>query len=111
LSDLRYHVAMFEREAPEFEPEAVALLTEPSSRQVVSAAAALLESSSVGSQEDAKTWLKLVGQETGTKGKELYMPVRAALTGNLHGPELPLVIDILGKESCIERLRAVGGTG
>ncbi len=111
LSDLRYHVAMFEREAPELEAEAVALLNEPSSRQLVSAAAALLESSSVGSQEDAKTWLKLVGQETGRKGKELYMPIRAALTGNLHGPELPLVIDILGRESCIERLRAVGGTG
>jgi nondiscriminating glutamyl-tRNA synthetase len=104
LSDLRYHVAAFEREAPEYEPAAAALLEQPSSRKVVSAAAALLEGSGVGSQDDAKAWLKRVGQETGRKGKELYMPVRAALTGNLHGPELPLVIDILGKEGCLKRL-------
>ncbi len=111
LSDLRYHVVMFERETPEYEPEAVALLKQPSSIRVVSTAASTLEGSSVGSQEDAKAWLTRVGKETGTKGKELYMPVRAALTGNLHGPELPLVIEILGRESCLKRLRAIGGMG
>jgi nondiscriminating glutamyl-tRNA synthetase len=41
-------------------------------------------------------WLARVGRDAGAKGKDLYMPIRAALTGNLHGPELPLVIDILG---------------
>ena len=104
LGDLRYHVAMFERETPELEPEAAALLSQSSARQVVTVAASLLERSSVGSQEEAKAWLTLVGKETGRKGKDLYMPVRAALTGNLHGPELPLVIDILGRESCLKRL-------
>jgi nondiscriminating glutamyl-tRNA synthetase len=111
LSDLRYHVAALEREAPEFEPAAVALLKEPSSRQVVSVAAGLLESSSVGSQEEAKVWLARVGRDAGAKGKDLYMPIRAALTGNLHGPELPLVIDILGKESCLKRLRHAASIG
>jgi len=104
LSDLRCHVAVFEGETPELEPQAAALLSQSPARQVVSTAASLLEKSSVESPEEAKAWLSLVGKETGTKGKDLYMPVRAALTGNLHGPELPLVIDILGKDSCLARL-------
>lgn len=39
------------------------------------------------------------------KGKMLYMPVRAALTGQIHGPELPKVMSILGLDRCILRLK------
>ena len=40
------------------------------------------------------------------KGKMLYMPIRAALTGQMHGPELPKVMSILGLDRCILRLKA-----
>jgi nondiscriminating glutamyl-tRNA synthetase len=30
------------------------------------------------------------------------MPIRVALTGVTHGPDLPLVIDILGKQKIIQ---------
>ena len=40
------------------------------------------------------------------KGKILYMPIRAALTGQVHGPELPKVMSILGLNRCILRLKA-----
>jgi len=33
-------------------------------------------------------------------GKDLWMPIRAALTGKLHGPELPHIAEILGREKC-----------
>jgi glutamyl-tRNA synthetase len=39
------------------------------------------------------------------KGKMLYMPIRAALTGRAHGPELPKVMSILGLNRCILRLK------
>jgi nondiscriminating glutamyl-tRNA synthetase len=39
------------------------------------------------------------------KGKMLYMPIRAALTGQVHGPELPKVMSILGLKRCILRLK------
>jgi nondiscriminating glutamyl-tRNA synthetase len=42
----------------------------------------------------------------GIKGKMLYMPIRAALTGQVHGPELPKVMSILGLNRCILRLKA-----
>jgi len=44
--------------------------------------------------------MKTVQKETGVMGKELWMPIRVALTGKLHGPELPHIAEILGKEKC-----------
>ena len=38
------------------------------------------------------------------KGKELYLPVRMAITGQEHGPELKQVVVLLGKNNCIKRL-------
>jgi glutamyl/glutaminyl-tRNA synthetase len=48
--------------------------------------------------DDFKVLMKTVQKETGIKGKELWMPVRAAITGLTEGPELPVVISVLGKE-------------
>lgn len=55
-------------------------------------------------EEFAKTIMKKIQKATGIKGKNLFMPVRAILTGNVHGPELVHVIEILGKEEIIKRL-------
>lgn len=44
--------------------------------------------------------MKTVQKETGEMGKDLWMPIRAALTGKLHGPELPHIAEILGREKC-----------
>ncbi len=46
-----------------------------------------------------------VQKNTGIKGKDLWMPVRAAMTGLTAGPELPLVIDILGKDKILKFLK------
>lgn len=39
------------------------------------------------------------------KGKYLYMPIRASVTGKTHGPELPAVISIIGLKNCIQRVK------
>jgi len=44
--------------------------------------------------------MKLVQKETGIMGKDLWAPIRVALTGQIHGPELPKTAEILGKEKC-----------
>jgi glutamyl-tRNA synthetase len=44
--------------------------------------------------------MKQVQKETGVMGKDLWLPIRVALTGKLNGPELPKVAEILGKEKC-----------
>ncbi|RJP25673.1 MAG: glutamate--tRNA ligase [Candidatus Abyssobacteria bacterium SURF_5] len=50
---------------------------------------------------------KSIQKTTGVKGKELYMPIRAAVTGRLHGPELAKAIPLLGKEKCLQRVERV----
>ena len=47
-----------------------------------------------------------LGRRLARKGRDLFQPVRAALTGRTHGPELPLLAELLGRARCIERLRA-----
>ncbi|NOX88270.1 MAG: glutamate--tRNA ligase [Calditrichaeota bacterium] len=41
--------------------------------------------------------IKSVQKKTGFKGKDLWMPIRAAITGETHGPELALVLSVIGK--------------
>lgn len=51
----------------------------------------------------AKTFMKTIQKNTGIKGKNLFMPVRVALTGSTHGPELVNVLFLLGKDKMIKR--------
>lgn len=51
----------------------------------------------------AKTFMKTIQKNTGIKGKNLFMPVRVALTGSAHGPELVNVLFLLGKDKMIKR--------
>ncbi len=49
-------------------------------------------------------WTKAVKENTGRKGKELFMPLRQALTGMSHGPELNQLLLLIGPEKTKERL-------
>ena len=57
---------------------------------------------------DFKGWTRAVGAATGRKGAALFMPLRAALTGSTHGPELAPLTDLMGAERVGERIRAAG---
>jgi len=50
------------------------------------------------------TWINAVKEKTGKKGKDLFMPIRIALTGMEHGPELPVLLPLLGPEKVKDRL-------
>jgi len=52
------------------------------------------------------TWMNAVKEKTGRKGKGLFMPIRKALTGMEHGPELPHLLPLLGADKTKERLGA-----
>jgi glutamyl-tRNA synthetase len=56
-------------------------------------------------ESTCKTWLDLVKQDTGLKGKELFMPIRQALTGKEHGPELKDLILLMGRPKILNRLQ------
>ncbi len=51
-----------------------------------------------------KSWTDTLKAETGRKGKELFMPLRRALTGLDHGPELAVLLPLIGRDKVLERL-------
>ena len=51
-----------------------------------------------------KAWTDAVKAATGRKGKPLFMPLRLALTGLDHGPELAQLLPLIGRERTLERL-------
>lgn len=55
-------------------------------------------------EEFANGVMKKIQKATGIKGKQLFMPVRAAISGNVHGPELKNIIYLLGKDKLLKRL-------
>ncbi|GAA0360917.1 glutamate--tRNA ligase [Alkalibacterium iburiense] len=51
-----------------------------------------------------KKAVKAVQKETGVKGKNLFMPIRVATTGQQHGPQLNDAIELLGKEKALRNI-------
>lgn len=56
----------------------------------------------------ADPWVGLTAAlkaETGRKGKALFLPLRRALTGMDHGPDMAALLPLIGRERAVERLR------
>ncbi len=56
---------------------------------------------------DDGIWGRLTGalkESTGRKGKPLFMPLRLALTGKAHGPDMGEMLPLIGREKALERL-------
>jgi glutamyl-tRNA synthetase len=49
-------------------------------------------------------WTKAVQAETGAKGRGLFHPLRLALTGLEHGPELKKLLPLIGRDRVLARL-------
>jgi glutamyl-tRNA synthetase len=50
-------------------------------------------------------WTKAVAAETGAKGRGLFHPLRLALTGLEHGPELKKLLPLIGRDRSLARLK------
>lgn len=55
-------------------------------------------------QTNCKIWFDQIKVKTGKSGKSLFMPLRLAITGIEHGPELPNIIALIGRENILDRL-------
>jgi glutamyl-tRNA synthetase len=51
-----------------------------------------------------KTWTDALKLASGRKGKQLFMPLRLALTGLDHGPELATLLPLIGRQKAMDRL-------
>lgn len=59
--------------------------------------------------DNIKAAIKKVQKATGQKGKNLFMPIRVAATGQTHGPDLPKAIALLGQVKIEKRLLSIIG--
>lgn len=96
---------VFVGETVEIEDEKVLeILKGETVETVLTAFKGIVESSEGVDAELAKTIFKAVQKETGVKGKNLFMPVRAAVSGEGHGPDMGDVLVVLGKETILKRI-------
>jgi len=105
LADLPRELEPYLGEAASFEPDALAALESAAARRLCRELADDIARPLEHWAGDVfKSAVQSVGKRLGLKGKDLYMPVRAALTGRTHGPELPVVAELLGAQRCERRL-------
>ena len=57
-----------------------------------------------GIMQGWKTWTGALKEATGRKGKQLFMPLRKALTGQEHGPDMSVIFPLIGREAAERRL-------
>ena len=87
----------------EIPAEGLEALKPDSSKAVLVSLKELLRKSEV-TTENFKELLQSVSKTANVKGRDLYMPVRLGVTGALHGPELAVLIPIIGSAECIRRI-------
>ena len=104
-SDIVQLSEMFFRDEIELDEEAAAVLAEPQVPQVLAALHDKLEAASAWDVDTIKAAMKEVQKETGAKGKGLFMPVRVAVSGQMHGRDLNETIILLGRDTVLKRLR------
>lgn len=98
---------LFFKEQIEYNQEAKEVLAEEQVPEVMSSFAGQLERLESFTPDEIKAAIKAVQKETGHKGKKLFMPIRVAVTGQTHGPELPQSIELLGKETVLNRIKQI----
>lgn len=89
--------------------EAAQVLQEEQVLQVIEALRSKLAEMDTLEPEGVKKALKAITKETKLGGRKVYMPIRVALTGQMHGPELHYIIPILGKDLIEKRLAKTVG--
>ena len=98
---------LFDRNFEITDQESLDLLKEETVPVLFNALVEKITESDVVDTERAKAILKEIQKEhkeEKIKGKMLYMPTRIMLTGEMHGPDLTLIMDVLGKEELLLRL-------
>lgn len=105
FNELEEKAALFFSELLHFEDDALEWVNKEESKRVFQNMITEIEKLPRLTLDDFKQVMKTVQKETGIKGQNLWMPVRAAMTGMTHGPELPSVLAVFGKDKVLNFLR------
>jgi nondiscriminating glutamyl-tRNA synthetase len=100
---------MFFKDDAEYEEDAKEVLEGETVPEVLKAFSEELEKLENFKADEIKAAMKAVQKSTGQKGKNLFMPIRAAVSGQTHGPDLPQAIELLGKAKVLNRIQKIIG--
>ena len=78
-------------------------LVDAEDKGFISEALALLPQGEV-TAETWKAWTGALKDKTGRKGRGLFMPLRKALTGQEHGPDMAALLPLIGRDAVTRRL-------
>lgn len=108
LSELPAAAKMFFEVAPEIEDKAKEVLSDERANPTVDAfQKAITAGSGEITPEEVDQIHDDIKANAGAKGKWLFMPIRAVVTGKTHGPELKQVLPLLGRENVTQRIESI----
>ena len=105
LSQVEEYLGIFFDEKFFFEEGAKTLLRDPGNRETLRSVLGVAEAWPEFTSGEQISLLSQLEKKTGRKGKSLYAPLRAAVTGKTKGPELTRTLPLLGKERIIRRIK------
>jgi nondiscriminating glutamyl-tRNA synthetase len=131
LADIGSFLGMFADDRYRVEEDAAALLRSDDAKRVLAALKTFLDEGTVPDRETAArndatagaatdmaglpapfaVLMKRIGEQTGFRGKRLYLPIRAAVTGRLHGPEMDRIFTLLNPSSLRKRVEGALALG
>lgn len=105
LEEIGQYLEIYYADKFAFEEDAKVMIGTPEAKAVISAFREEVEKNGPPSSDEELTAIQnVIKTKTGAKGKGLFMPMRASVTGKLHGPELKLVLPLLGKTETLRRI-------
>ncbi len=106
MEEINLYARQFFIDSIEFEDEkAKGLLMQERVPEVLELFQRKVEGADEINSREAKSILKEISKELNLGGKKVFMPLRVALTGQKHGPELHELISVLGPARAVQRVR------
>ena len=96
----------FEKNPEASNPEVLKVLRQENSKEVLANFIKQVESVEKLTKDNLAKLIKNVQNETKIKGKNLWLPLRFAITLDTEGPDLNLIVDLFGKERCLHLARS-----
>lgn len=88
----------------QFEYEHKSVIQSPEAKDIFVIGLKALEDLPALTESSFDHWMEAIKPNVSVKGKNLFMPIRLALTGKEHGPELKRIFRVLGKDRLRNRL-------
>lgn len=96
---------LFFKEKLELNDECIEFMSQEGIDNTINVFAREIENITDWTVENINNAIMATKEKANAKGKMLYMPIRIKVSGQMHGPELPDTIHLLGKDLVLNRLK------